>query len=236
MVAKARQLGMDPEDIIAAGTEAGRPEWVAVGEFFEEYLDVLDAEQVVDYAELVHRSRILLADPEIAQRLRGEIDEVFVDEYQDTDPAQVRLLQVVAGEGRNLVVVGDPGPVGVRVPGRRGARHPRVRRSVPHGRRVLRHPSWRWGRPAGSGRHCLRRVGGSRPGSRCRDRCRREIRDTFRSPQSASGLPYGPGRGLHRTTRSARRPTRSPSCSGRPTCATGWPGTRWRCWSGPAEP
>ena len=108
VVAKARQLGMDPEDIIAAGTEAGRPEWVAVGEFFEEYLDVLDAEQVVDYAELVHRSRILLADPEIAQRLRGEIDEVFVDEYQDTDPAQVRLLQVVAGEGRDLVVVGDP--------------------------------------------------------------------------------------------------------------------------------
>jgi superfamily I DNA/RNA helicase/RecB family exonuclease len=33
---------------------------------------------------------------------------VFVDEYQDTDPAQERLLQAIAGRGRDLVVVGDP--------------------------------------------------------------------------------------------------------------------------------
>ena len=81
---------------------------MGAGEFFEEYLDVLDAEGVLDYAELVHRCRILLAEPEIVTRLRGELDEVFVDEYQDTDPAQVRLLQAIAGNGRNVVVVGDP--------------------------------------------------------------------------------------------------------------------------------
>ena len=33
---------------------------------------------------------------------------MFVDEYQDTDPAQERLLQALAGDGRDLVVVGDP--------------------------------------------------------------------------------------------------------------------------------
>ena len=108
VLAKARQLGMDPEDVIAAGEAAGRAEWVAVGEFFEEYLDVLDAEGVLDYAELVHRSRILLADPEIVATLRREISAVYVDEYQDTDPAQVRLLQTVAGGGGDVVVVGDP--------------------------------------------------------------------------------------------------------------------------------
>ncbi len=59
-LAKARQLGMDPDDVVAAGRAAGRPEWVAVGEFFDEYLDVMDAEGVLDYAELVHRSRIML--------------------------------------------------------------------------------------------------------------------------------------------------------------------------------
>ncbi len=108
MLARARQLGMDPADVVAAGEAAGRPEWVGAGEFFEEYLDVLDAEGVLDYAELVHRCRILLADPEIVTRLRAELDWVFVDEYQDTDPAQVRLLQAIAGGGRNVVVVGDP--------------------------------------------------------------------------------------------------------------------------------
>jgi superfamily I DNA/RNA helicase len=108
VLAKARQLGMDPDDIVAAGHAADRQEWVSIGAFFDEYLDVLDAEGVLDYAELVHRCRILLAKPEIVTTLRREIGCVFVDEYQDTDPSQVRLLQVVAGDGRDVIVVGDP--------------------------------------------------------------------------------------------------------------------------------
>ena len=190
VVAKARQLGMDPEDIIAAGTEAGRPEWVAVGEFFEEYLDVLDAEQVVDYAELVHRSRILLADPEIAQRLRGEIDEVFVDEYQDTDPAQVRLLQVVAGEGRNLVVVGDPDQ---SVYAFRGAEVRGILEFADRFRTAAGAPApvLALGETRRFGQALLaasRRIASrlALPGS-----LPPQIRDTFRSPHSAPGLPYG---------------------------------------------
>ena len=108
VLAKARQLGMDPEDVVAAGEAAGREEWVSVGAFFDEYLDVLDAEGVLDYAELVHRCRILLTRPDIVTTLRREIGCVFVDEYQDTDPSQVRLLQVIAGDGRDVIVVGDP--------------------------------------------------------------------------------------------------------------------------------
>ncbi|MFZ1115402.1 MAG: UvrD-helicase domain-containing protein, partial [Propionibacteriaceae bacterium] len=108
VLAKARQLGMDPEDVVAAGEVAGREEWVSVGAFFDEYLDVLDAEGVLDYAELVHRCRILLTRPDIVTTLRSEIGCVFVDEYQDTDPSQVRLLQVIAGDGRDVIVVGDP--------------------------------------------------------------------------------------------------------------------------------
>ena len=108
VIAKARQLGMDPEDVIDAGLAAERPEWVSAGQFFDEYLDVLDAERVLDYAELVHRCRIMLASSPIADQLRREIGCVFVDEYQDTDPSQVALLQTVAGDGRDVVVVGDP--------------------------------------------------------------------------------------------------------------------------------
>ena len=107
VLARARQLGMDPADVVDAGEAAGRPEWVGAGEFFEEYLDVLDAEGVLDYAELVHRCRILLAEPEIVTRLRAELEWVFVDEYQDTDPAQVRLLQPSPAM-TNVVVVGAP--------------------------------------------------------------------------------------------------------------------------------
>ena len=40
--------------------------------------------------------------------LRRQFRHVFVDEYQDTDPGQVALLRALAGDGGDLVVVGDP--------------------------------------------------------------------------------------------------------------------------------
>ena len=40
--------------------------------------------------------------------VRRRFAHVFVDEYQDTDPAQVDLLRSLAGDGRDLTVVGDP--------------------------------------------------------------------------------------------------------------------------------
>src|SRR4029077_17903836 len=42
------------------------------------------------------------------QRERDAYDAVFVDEYQDCDPAQEALLRALAGDGRDLVAVGDP--------------------------------------------------------------------------------------------------------------------------------
>lgn len=106
--ARARQLGMDPDDVARHGAAARRPEWVAAAAFFEEYLEVLDFEPAVDYTELVHRTRLLLTDPERLAVLRREVAHVYVDEYQDCDPAQVGLLRQLVGEGGHLVAVGDP--------------------------------------------------------------------------------------------------------------------------------
>src|SRR5258708_2346375 len=50
----------------------------------------------------------LLSEEEVRLRERKSYDIVFVDEYQDTDPAQEYLLQQLAGEGRDLIAVGDP--------------------------------------------------------------------------------------------------------------------------------
>lgn len=108
VLARARQLGMDPEDLTEAGESAGKPEWVSVGEFFEEYLDVLDAEQVMDYSELVHRTRLLLADPEIKELLQARFSAIFIDEYQDTDPAQIGVLRSLSPPGGTVVAFGDP--------------------------------------------------------------------------------------------------------------------------------
>ncbi|MFK4273838.1 UvrD-helicase domain-containing protein, partial [Streptomyces milbemycinicus] len=80
----------------------------AAAGFLAEYLDVLDAQGVLDYAELVHRAVLLAGRPEVAAELAGRYDAVFVDEYQDTDVAQGRLLRALAGGGRTLLAFGDP--------------------------------------------------------------------------------------------------------------------------------
>ncbi len=108
VLARARDLGLDPEDLRAFAEQTGRSDWHATARFFGEYLDVADARGVLDYAELVHRAVLLCETEEVRTALRTRYRAVFVDEYQDTDSAQVRLLRALAGDGRDLVVVGDP--------------------------------------------------------------------------------------------------------------------------------
>ncbi|MFD5034169.1 ATP-dependent helicase [Streptomyces sp. NPDC058405] len=108
VLARSRELGLGPDSLAAFAARTGRPDWSAAASFLAEYLDVLDLQGVLDYAELVHRAVLLAGRPEVAQRLMERYDAVFVDEYQDTDPAQVRLLGALAGHGRTLVAFGDP--------------------------------------------------------------------------------------------------------------------------------
>ncbi|MFF8231124.1 ATP-dependent helicase [Streptomyces caelestis] len=108
VLARTRELGLGPQALDAFARRTGRPDWRAAAAFLAEYLDVLDLQGVIDYAELVHRAVLLARRPEVAARLAARYDAVYVDEYQDTDPAQVRLLHALAGGGRTLVAFGDP--------------------------------------------------------------------------------------------------------------------------------
>ncbi|GAA3046246.1 hypothetical protein GCM10020000_27610 [Streptomyces olivoverticillatus] len=72
---------------------------------------------VLDYAELVHRAVLLAERPEHAAELGQAYDAVFVDEYQDTDAAQVRLLRALAGGRPDAGRLRRPGPVDLRLPG-----------------------------------------------------------------------------------------------------------------------
>ncbi|MFG2360152.1 ATP-dependent helicase [Streptomyces mirabilis] len=108
VLARSRELGLSPDALTAFARRIGRPDWGAAAAFLAEYLDVLDLQGVLDYAELVHRAVLLAGRPGVAEHLAAQYDAVYVDEYQDTDPAQVRLLHALAGGGRNLVAFGDP--------------------------------------------------------------------------------------------------------------------------------
>ncbi|WP_408909239.1 ATP-dependent helicase [Streptomyces sp. KAI-27] len=118
VLARSRELGLGPDALAEFARRGGRPDWSAAASFLAEYLDLLDAQGTLDYAELVHRAVLLAEEPETARQLAEAYDAVYVDEYQDTDPAQVRLVRALAGNhgpavpgaggGRTLVAFGDP--------------------------------------------------------------------------------------------------------------------------------
>ncbi|MBB1246525.1 ATP-dependent helicase [Streptomyces durbertensis] len=113
VLARTRELGLGPGALADFAERAGRPDWRAAASFLAEYLDVLDMQGVLDYAELVHRAALLAerVGPEVVPDTLGGYQAIYVDEYQDTDPAQVRLLRALVGEpraGRTVVAFGDP--------------------------------------------------------------------------------------------------------------------------------
>ncbi|GAA1931699.1 ATP-dependent DNA helicase [Nocardioides lentus] len=106
VLGRARERELDPADLLDLGRREQLPALEAAGLFMQQYLDVLALRGVLDHAEIV-RQAVAVAE-EHRDELRASLRHVFVDEYQDTDPAQVSLLRAIAGDGRDLVVVGDP--------------------------------------------------------------------------------------------------------------------------------
>ncbi|MBB5434807.1 ATP-dependent DNA helicase [Nocardiopsis composta] len=107
---RAQERGLGSADLERMGRDRGRDDWAAAGGFLDRYTGRFDVAPVptLDYAELVRVAANLLSDPEVLARERAAREAVFVDEYQDTDPAQEELLRALAGDGRDLVAVGDP--------------------------------------------------------------------------------------------------------------------------------
>ncbi|MET8292715.1 UvrD-helicase domain-containing protein [Streptomyces sp. NPDC005180] len=105
VLARARELGLGPGALGAFADRIGRPDWKAAAAFLSEYLDVLDLQGALDYAELVHRA-VLLAEE--TPSVSSSYDVIYVDEYQDTDASQLRLLRALNGPAGTLVAFGDP--------------------------------------------------------------------------------------------------------------------------------
>ncbi|UXZ55284.1 ATP-dependent helicase [Halomonas sp. 7T] len=75
---------------------------------FDEAERLLQAEGVMTYADLLYRPlQALEADEALRRRVEGFLDHVIIDEYQDINTAQQRLLAVLAGQNAAVMAVGD---------------------------------------------------------------------------------------------------------------------------------
>ncbi|MCW3024066.1 MAG: family ATPase, partial [Conexibacter sp.] len=79
-----------------------------VAEAYKLYERELVRMNAMDFDDLLFRMvNVLELFPEVRARYAATFRHVLVDEYQDTNHAQYRLLQLIAGEHKNLAVVGD---------------------------------------------------------------------------------------------------------------------------------
>ena len=76
-------------------------------DLFQAYVERKSLLNVFDYDDLLLKWCELLDHEEAGEAIRGRFDCVLVDEYQDTNCLQARLLKSLCPDGRGLTVVGD---------------------------------------------------------------------------------------------------------------------------------
>jgi DNA helicase-2/ATP-dependent DNA helicase PcrA len=74
---------------------------------FSAYVEAKQAQNVLDYDDLLLYWAQMAGEPELAGRLGQRFDHVLVDEYQDTNHLQASILHKIKPDGRGLTVVGD---------------------------------------------------------------------------------------------------------------------------------
>ncbi len=80
----------------------------AAARVYADYERSLRAYQAVDFDDLIMKPAQLLAqDEEIARRWRTRIWHLLIDEYQDTNRCQNRLMRLLTGERAAFTAVGD---------------------------------------------------------------------------------------------------------------------------------
>lgn len=83
--------------------------------FFEEkvvalyrrYQGLLKEASAVDFDDMLRFAVKILEEDDLGSQWRGRLQHLLVDEFQDTNYAQLRMVQLLTGEGGNLTAVGD---------------------------------------------------------------------------------------------------------------------------------
>lgn len=108
----AAARAVDPEDYAEAARAADRSSPLPVADMvnlMQRYAEEKRRARLVDFDDLLRLAyRDLAADPDYAAALRWRHRHVFVDEFQDVNPQQFRLLNAWVGSDPDLCVVGDP--------------------------------------------------------------------------------------------------------------------------------
>ncbi|MBV9648290.1 MAG: DUF3553 domain-containing protein [Candidatus Eremiobacteraeota bacterium] len=104
-ISKAKNALLSPDDYETKNTSFIGERFANV---YREYERRLQESNGLDFDDLIARTILLLEnDVETRTRYQNKFRYILVDEYQDVNYAQYRLCAILAGEHKNLTVVGD---------------------------------------------------------------------------------------------------------------------------------
>ena len=105
-ISRAKECDRTPRDELL---DAGKDRLAYnIARVYEAYQDRLKAANALDFDDIIMlTNRLFDSHPEILDRYREHFQYILVDEYQDTNPSQSRLVSLLAGKKRNVCVVGD---------------------------------------------------------------------------------------------------------------------------------
>ena len=98
----------EPLDAVLQSTFPWCAEWEAqLKRLFGAYVDAKQAQNVLDYDDLLLFWAEMAADHELGPAIGAQFDHVLVDEYQDTNRLQAAILHGMKPDGAGVMVVGD---------------------------------------------------------------------------------------------------------------------------------
>lgn len=110
-VALMKQNLVHPSALLLAAEATGTAGLRVLASLYQAYQRQMETAKLSDFRDLISGAiQLLQSNPVVLERLRSKFKLVLVDEFQDVDPAQFELLQLIAppGAAPRLVVVGDP--------------------------------------------------------------------------------------------------------------------------------
>jgi len=104
-ISKYKNTLLTPDEVIE---KAELEEYKKVALIYQEYQDRIEADNLIDFDDLLALPyKILEVDNDLRVAISNRYQYIMVDEYQDTNELQFRLLELLASEHNNLCVVGD---------------------------------------------------------------------------------------------------------------------------------
>jgi DNA helicase-2/ATP-dependent DNA helicase PcrA len=105
LISSAKNEMLSPAEY--SGTVSS-PAQKAAAQVFPIYERILHDASALDFDDLINRTvHMLESQPELRKKWQQQFKYIMIDEYQDTNAAQYKLVKLLTNEGKNIAVVGD---------------------------------------------------------------------------------------------------------------------------------